>query len=59
MVGFIHLRTHSAFSLSEGAITVKDLIKLCLKQQMPAVALTDTGNLFGLVSNPLLVVSSL
>ncbi|AWK85886.1 DNA polymerase III subunit alpha [Azospirillum thermophilum] len=44
---FIHLRVHSAYSLSEGAIKVKELVKLCLKQQMPAVAVTDTGNLFG------------
>jgi DNA polymerase III subunit alpha len=45
--GFIHLRVHSAYSLAEGAIRVKDLVKLCVKNQMPAVAITDTGNLFG------------
>jgi DNA polymerase-3 subunit alpha len=44
---FVHLRVHSAYSLSEGAIKVKDLIKLCKKEKMPAVAITDTGNLFG------------
>ncbi|MCG5242877.1 DNA polymerase III subunit alpha [Azospirillum doebereinerae] len=44
---FIHLRVHSAYSLSEGAIKVKELVKLCHKQRMPAVAVTDTGNLFG------------
>jgi DNA polymerase-3 subunit alpha len=44
---FIHLRVHSAYSLSEGAIKVKELIKLCLKHEMPAVAITDTNNLFG------------
>ncbi len=44
---FVHLRVHSAYSLSEGAIKIKDLIKLCRKGQMPAVAVTDTGNLFG------------
>jgi DNA polymerase-3 subunit alpha len=44
---FVHLRVHSAYSLSEGAIKVKDLIKLCKKEHMPAVAVTDTGNLFG------------
>jgi DNA polymerase-3 subunit alpha len=44
---FIHLRVHSAYSLSEGAIKVKDLVKLCLAEAMPAVAVTDTGNLFG------------
>ena len=44
---FIHLRVHSAYSLSEGAIKVPNLIELCKQHKMPAVALTDTGNLFG------------
>ena len=44
---FVHLRVHSAYSLSEGAIKIKDLVKLCRKARMPAVAVTDTGNLFG------------
>src|SRR5438128_1167754 len=45
--GFVHLRVHSAYSLSEGAIKLKDLIGLCRKAAMPAVATTDTSNLFG------------
>ncbi len=44
---FVHLRIHSAYSLSEGAIRVKDLVNLCKTQGMAAVAVTDTGNLFG------------
>ncbi len=44
---FIHLRVHSAYSLSEGAIPAKALIELCKKHDMPAVAITDTNNLFG------------
>ena len=44
---FVHLRVHSAYSLSEGAIRSKALVKLCEEQRMPAVAVTDTGNLFG------------
>ena len=44
---FVHLRVHSAYSLSEGALKIKDLVKLCRKAHMPAVAITDTGNLFG------------
>ncbi len=44
---FVHLRTHSAYSLSEGAIRVEDLVKLCQEARMPAVAVTDTNNLFG------------
>ena len=44
---FVHLRVHSAYSLSEGAIKLKDLIRLCQENKMPAVAITDSGNLFG------------
>ncbi|MCE9507367.1 MAG: DNA polymerase III subunit alpha [Alphaproteobacteria bacterium] len=45
--GFVHLHVHSAYSLAEGAIKIKDLTALCKKLAMPAVAVTDTGNLFG------------
>ncbi len=44
---FVHLHVHSAYSLAEGAIRVKDLVKTCAKRRMPAVAITDTNNLFG------------
>ncbi|CCG09775.1 DNA polymerase III, alpha subunit [Pararhodospirillum photometricum DSM 122] len=44
--GFVHLRVHTALSLSEGAMAVKALVKLCHSRKMPAVAVTDTGNLF-------------
>src|SRR5215469_6777029 len=44
---FIHLRTRSAYSLSAGAIKVKELVALAKKNAMPAVAMTDAGNLFG------------
>ncbi|MCQ9154498.1 DNA polymerase III subunit alpha [Acidomonas methanolica] len=44
---FIHLRNHSAYSLSQGAIRVPDLAALAVEHAMPAVAITDTGNLFG------------
>src|SRR3990172_3699627 len=45
--GFVHLRVHSAYSLLEGAIKIPDLIDLCRDHAMPAVAVTDSGNLFG------------
>ncbi|GAB4120460.1 MAG: DNA polymerase III subunit alpha [Rhodothalassiaceae bacterium] len=44
---FVHLRVHTAYSLSEGAIHVKDLAALCEKHAMPAVAMTDSANMFG------------
>ncbi len=43
---FIHLRVHSAYSLLQGAIAVPALADLCRANGMPAVALTDHGNLF-------------
>ncbi len=45
--GFIHLRTHSAYSLLEGALPVKALAKLAAKDAQPALAVTDRNNLFG------------
>ena len=44
---FVHLRVHDAFSLSEGAIKIPNLIDLCKRHHMPAVGVADTGNLFG------------
>tara|TARA_B100000676_G_scaffold187189_2_gene184092 strand:- start:3239 stop:6721 length:3483 start_codon:yes stop_codon:yes gene_type:complete len=44
---FIHLRVHTAYSLSEGAIKLPKLVELCREHGMPAVAVTDTNNLFG------------
>ncbi len=44
---FIHLHVHSAYSLAEGAIRIKDLVKRTKYNNMPAVAVTDTNNLFG------------
>jgi DNA polymerase III subunit alpha len=43
---FIHLRVHTEHSLLEGAVPVKKLIDLCKAAAMPAVALTDTNNMF-------------
>ena len=44
---FIHLRVHTAYSLSEGAIKIPQLIDLCGEYDMPAVGVTDTNNMFG------------
>lgn len=44
---FVHLHVHSAYSLSEGAIKADKLPALAKADGMPAVALTDTANLFG------------
>ncbi len=43
---FVHLAVHTAYSLSEGAIHVKALPALCQEMGMPAVAMSDTNNMF-------------
>ena len=45
-VRFIHLRTHTEHSLLEGAVPVKKLVKLAAGAEMPAIAVTDTNNMF-------------
>src|SRR3712207_4785934 len=44
---FVHLHVHSSYSLSEGAIKAEKLASLAKEAGMPAVALTDSANLFG------------
>jgi DNA polymerase-3 subunit alpha len=44
---FVHLRVHSSYSLSEGAIKADKIAALARDALMPAVAITDSGNLFG------------
>ena len=47
MASFVHLRVKSAYSLLEGAVRPKELAKLAGESAMPAAAVTDTNNLFG------------
>ena len=44
---FVHLRVHSSYSLSEGAIKADKIAVLAQDARMPAVAITDTANMFG------------
>lgn len=46
---FVHLHNHSDYSLLDGALKVRDLVRRAAEEKMPAVALTDHGNLFGAV----------
>ena len=45
--GFVHLHVHSSYSLLEGAMTIVRLAELAKKDRQPALALTDTDNMFG------------
>ncbi|HOK54619.1 MAG TPA: PHP domain-containing protein, partial [Armatimonadota bacterium] len=47
---FIHLHTHSEFSLLDGACRIKDIVKQAAEFEMPAVALTDHGVMYGIIS---------
>src|SRR5882757_9364745 len=46
---FVHLHCHTDYSLLDGACDIEKLITRVKQQQMPAVAMTDHGNLFGAV----------
>ncbi len=46
-LGFVHLHVHSSYSLLEGAMTIPRLAELAKKDKQPALALTDTDNMFG------------
>jgi DNA polymerase-3 subunit alpha len=48
-VSFVHLRAHTTYSLSQSALRIEDLVSWCKKQKMPAIGITETGNLFSLL----------
>ena len=44
---FIHLRCLSSYSLSESTLKIKKLVSLAKKNKLPALAITDNNNMFG------------
>ncbi len=50
--GFVHLHVHSAYSLLKGSIKIQKLAELAKADRQPALALTDTDNMFGRWSFP-------
>jgi DNA polymerase-3 subunit alpha len=46
---FVHLHLHTEYSLLDGAVRMRDLMKKAREYRMPAVAMTDHGNLFGAI----------
>ena len=46
-IGFVHLHVHSSYSLLEGAMTIATIAKMAAADGQPAIALTDSDNLFG------------
>ena len=49
MASFVHLHTHSEYSLLDGAASVKGLVARAVELGMPALALTDHGAMYGAV----------
>ena len=47
--GFVHLRLHSEYSITDGITRLDDAIERAAADGQPALALTDLGNLFGMV----------
>lgn len=48
-MSFVHLHNHSEFSLLDGLTRIPDLVKKCRAAGMPAVAVTDHGNMYGMM----------
>ena len=48
MSQFVHLHVHTSYSLLDGLSTVSGLIKKAVSDGMPALAMTDHGNMFGI-----------
>jgi DNA polymerase-3 subunit alpha len=46
-VDFVHLHNHTQFSVLQSTISIADLVKAAVKNKMPAVAMTDIGNMMG------------
>jgi DNA polymerase III subunit alpha len=49
MPNFVHLHLHTEYSIVDGLINIPSLLQTCVKSKMPAVAVTDRCNFFGLV----------
>ena len=44
---FVHLHNHSEFSFLDGASKIKEMAKIAVEMEMPAIALTDHGTMYG------------
>ena len=46
---FAHLNVHSHYSINDGCASIKELVDAAIKERMPGIAITDTGNMFGIM----------
>lgn len=46
---FVHLNVHSHYSIADGCASIKELVDAAIKERMPGIAITDNGNMFGIM----------
>ena len=46
---FVHLNVHSHYSINDGCASIRELVDAAIKERMPGIAITDTGNMFGIM----------
>ena len=46
---FVHLNVHSHYSIMDGCASIKELVDAAIKDKMPGIAITDNGNMFGVM----------
>jgi len=46
---FVHLNVHSHYSINDGCASIKELVDAAIKDRMPGIAISDTGNMFGIM----------
>ena len=46
---FVHLNVHSHYSIMDGCASIKELVDAAIKDKMPGIAITDNGNMFGIM----------
>jgi DNA polymerase-3 subunit alpha len=46
---FVHLHTHTEFSMLDGAARIDDLVKAAVEDGQPALGITDHGNMYGVL----------
>ena len=46
---FVHLNVHSHYSINDGCASIKELVDAAIKDGMPGIAITDNGNMFGIM----------
>ncbi|MEJ5166421.1 MAG: DNA polymerase III subunit alpha [Thermoanaerobaculia bacterium] len=49
LMGFVHLHNHSDYSLLDGALRISDMVRFAKKTSARAIALTDHGNMYGII----------